>query len=280
MANTVGVPARLSDMLGPELYAACRQNDVAQVKILTTPGIGSSNWLEEASKWSAAILAAASEHGTEVAEFCLTNARDRFSTLDGIGTWVLGWEALEPAYRFLVDSNLVDPEHRLDRTGQLLGLGAGSSLGRGPRHSLVEYLLSKRIDPNQRVEMYGRVYALTAAAGWADQRMLGILLDGGATLNGSGALQYAAGKGKKENVRYLLDRGANVNEMVPLTGSRPSIEATCAALHAAVENGHIEVVDVLIDAGADVQLKDAKGRTAAEVARAKGMDETILAKLS
>ena len=273
MASNVSIMARLSDWLGPELYTACRENNVSKVESLTSPGV-------ESSKWSAAILTAASEQGTAVAEFCLKNNRNQLNLFDSIGKRVLGNEALEPAYRFLVDSNLMDPEHRIEWMGQLLGLGAGSSLERGPRHSLVEYLLSKGIDPNQRVEMYGNMYALTAAAGWADKRMLGILLDHGATIDGSGALIYAAEKGKKENAKYLLDRGANVNEMVPLEKSLPGMEATCAALHAAAENSHVEVIDVLIDAGADVQLKDAKGRTAGEVARAKGMDDTILAKLS
>jgi uncharacterized protein len=157
----------------------------------------------------------------------------------------------------------------------LLGVVAGSSRDQGPRHSLVEYLFEKGVDPNQMMEMYGRD-ALSAAAGWPDTRMLCILLDGGATLNGSCVLQYAAGRGKTEHVVYLLVRGANVNEVVE--AARGS-EANYTALHATVEYGHVEIVDVLLDAGADVELKDAQERTVAEITRAKGMDEAMLVKL-
>lgn len=272
MADSVNIMTRLSEWLGPELFSACRQNDVMQVEALTSTSM-------ESSKWSAAMLAAASEKSAEVAKFCMKNTRNKLNTLDSVGKWVLGNQGLEEAYQFLVDSNLVDPEHRLEHTGQLLGLLAGSSRER-PRHALVKYLLDKNVNPNQRVEMYGEVYALAAAAAWSDQQMLGLLLDHGATLIGSGALIYAAKKGREENVRYLLDRGANVNEMVPLEESLPGLEAACTALHAAIENGHTGLVDVLIKAGADTQVKDAQGRTAAAVAKANGMDEKLLGRMS
>jgi hypothetical protein len=47
-----------------------------------------------------------------------------------------------------------------------------------------------------------------------------------------------------------------------------------------VENGHADVIDTLLSAGAGVSLKDAKGRTAVEIARQKGMDAIALAKFS
>jgi ankyrin repeat protein len=57
-------------------------------------------------------------------------------------------------------------------------------------------------------------------------------------------------------------------------------QAVGSALHRAVENGHADVIDTLLSAGADVSLKDAKGRTAVEIARQKGMDAIALAKFS
>jgi ankyrin repeat protein len=42
---------------------------------------------------------------------------------------------------------------------------------------------------------------------------------------------------------------------------------------------HVDIVEILLEAGADVALKDAKGRTAGEIAATTGMDGSILAKL-
>jgi len=41
------------------------------------------------------------------------------------------------------------------------------------------------------------------------------------------------------------------------------------ALHKAVENGHIEVTNTLLQTGADIALTDMSDRTAAQVALAK-----------
>jgi hypothetical protein len=61
-----------------------------------------------------------------VASYCMRTG-DWISTTDRILVLVLYRESLEPAYRFLVDLNLVNPEHCIDRYGQLLGAAAGFS---------------------------------------------------------------------------------------------------------------------------------------------------------
>ena len=53
-----------------------------------------------------------------------------------------------------------------------------------------------------------------------------------------------------------------------------------APLHKAVENGHATVVDLLLDAGADVNINDARGRTAADIAAQEGMNANVLARVS
>ena len=128
--------------------------------------------------------------------------------------------------------------------------------------------------------MHGSVTVLAAAAGNSDEQMVGLLLDHGATMRGSGALIYAAKRGNQNNVRYLLSRGADVNEVVPLSELAEERAEGGSALHWAVENGHVAVVDVLLEGGADTELKDAKGRTAKDIAVAKRMDEAVLTRLS
>ena len=81
-------------------------------------------------------------------------------------------ETLDSAFSFMVNSNLVDFEHGIDRTGQILGIVAGSHESR--RHWLVEFLLQKEADPKQVVERYGDLTAFAAAAGDSDQKMVSI----------------------------------------------------------------------------------------------------------
>ena len=52
-----------------------------------------------------------------------------------------------------------------------------------------------------------------------------------ATMRGSGALIYAAKRGNQNNVRYLLSRGADVNEVVPLSELAEERAEVGPALH-------------------------------------------------
>lgn len=76
-------------------------------------------------------------------------------------------------------------------------------------------------------------------------------------------LRTAAGDGKADAVRLLLDNGSNVNQGDFINGT---------PLMAAARNGHADVVRLLIERGADVCLK-ADGGTAAEFALKEGHKE-------
>lgn len=102
--------------------------------------------------------------------------------------------------------------------------------------------------------------ALAAIAEKASIEMAALWLEHGAELEGSGAIVAAAGAGKIDMVKYLLEKGANVNEATILHlwtswGSN--------ALHQATRNEREEMVALLIEKGGDVRLKDAKGKTPA-----------------
>ena len=83
---------------------------------------------------------------------------------------MLGSESLYPAYYFLVDSNVVNVHHDIDRTGPLLSVAAGLPQFRG--HALVEFLLKRGADPSDRAEMHGGLNALASAAGNSDKKMV------------------------------------------------------------------------------------------------------------
>ena len=116
MENEFDIIANMAESLGPELYAACKQNDVAQVQALTTN--------LDASKWSNAVLTAASEKSIDVVRYGMENTPSPLRTTNEILFLVLYHPALEPAYRFLVESKLVKTEHYHDTYGHLLGAAA------------------------------------------------------------------------------------------------------------------------------------------------------------
>jgi ankyrin repeat protein len=92
------------------------------------------------------------------------------------------------------------------------------------------------------------------------------LLDQGADVNGKGmlggytALMLAAVKGHAEVVKLLIDKGADVNAKDTIFG--------ITALMVAVNN--MQIVKLLIDKGADVHAKNMSGKTALMLAEMKG----------
>ncbi len=69
---------------------------------------------------------------------------------------------------------------------------------------------------------------------------------------GAGALHLFAKRGDARAVRWLLDRGANVN------ARWSHWDAEVTALHLAASQGHAEVVRLLLAAGADPTIRDSK----------------------
>lgn len=257
--------------LSDELYNACAQNDLARVNTLTSdPGFTS---------WPAAAVAAASNGATDVAAFCVRDAHAAKgpSILDRTLLYIRAREDTDQAYRFLVESSLVDVNYIVDRTGPLLGLIIGDSRYPG-RHALARYLLEKGADPNQAVDVYSGDRIITAAATRSRPAMLELLIQGGARLDDSGALTAAAEGGNIENVKFLLTQDTDVNEMIRMSYHPAHIPSR--PLHLAVQNGHLELVDTLLAAGADITAKDSNGKTALDIAVVKGIDEGLRAKLS
>jgi len=89
------------------------------------------------------------------------------------------------------------------------------------------------------------------------------------------ALMWAATNGHLELARVLMEKGADVNRALPwaagsgqaqmmdlLLGARSSPSGLNAALRAAVGTSHANMVRALLAAGASVDAKDDKGRTA------------------
>lgn len=87
-------------------------------------------------------------------------------------------------------------------------------------------------------------------------------------MKGSGALRAAAGLGKLDTAQFLLDNGADVED---LGDSSFEIRQTkTSALQAAAESGHESIVRLLVHYGANVSHRDEDGRSAADLAEKNG----------
>lgn len=75
-------------------------------------------------------------------------------------------------------------------------------------------------------------------------------------------LHYWSTCGRTWGVKQALIAGEDIDEMTPFG----------TALHTSAENGHIEIVQLLVEQGADIGLRDVEGRTALDAALQRGHD--------
>jgi ankyrin repeat protein len=120
----------------------------------------------------------------------------------------------------------------------------------------------------------GDIDALYEAAGDGDVAKVSALLDSGVdvngrTSNGSYALNNAAVENRVEAMRILLDRGANPN----VQNSQGDTPLICATKYA---GGQAATVKMLVEAGTDLAIKDDKGNTALDYAKAKDQQDAIV----
>lgn len=119
----------------------------------------------------------------------------------------------------------------------------------GDEH-MARLLTSNGANPNTRDEVGNTPLHAAAGANAAPPSMTALLLSAGADPNvrgrkGATALWYAALSGRAEVVQLLVDHGANLNVQEEVGHSSP--------LDSAASLGHIAVVEVLLNAGADVK---------------------------
>lgn len=139
--------------------------------------------------------------------------------------------------------------------------------------SLMKYLLEHGADVNKPGVTY-RFPALTLAVSNENAEMVELLIQCGAQINGSGAMGMAAAHRKFKMMDLLLKHGVDVNfdDNNPKTNRLRLImgNKNFTALHEAASAGHVDVVAYLTKHGANSDLREAKGRTPAMLAREKG----------
>ncbi len=144
-------------------------------------------------------------------------------------------------------------------------VNAQNSTGLTPLHNAalfaspatVEYLLKQGAEPEGRSILIG-VPPLLMAVTRGDSAVVSKLLDYKADVNALGpdgetGLARAAVLGATEVARVLIDRGARVKVRFARVNHTP--------LHVAAERGFLPLVNLLLDAGAEVDARDSNGFT-------------------
>lgn len=135
---------------------------------------------------------------------------------------------------------------------------------------LALFLLSEGADPN--LGGFGPPSTLCIAVREQPLEVIQSLIDRGAKIHRSFALQSTASAGRTDVVGCLLDAGADVND---IGSGNCAGRFNCTALHYAVENGHVDVATLLLDRGADVHSKHGSKGTVLEKAKMKKNYEMI-----
>ena len=119
----------------------------------------------------------------------------------------------------------------------------------------------------------GDVDALYQAAGEGNTQQVKAFLDRGVKVNertsdGSYALNHAAVENQVKVMRILLARGADPN----VQNSQGDTPLICATKYA---GGKATTVRLLVEADTDLGVRDNKGKTALDYAKAKAQQEAI-----
>ncbi|GKU06983.1 unnamed protein product [Fusarium langsethiae] len=152
---------------------------------------------------------------------------------------------------------------------------------------VVQLLLDKEADVNTQGGYYGN--SLQAASSRGHRDVMQLLLNKGADVNAQGgeygnALQAASFKGNLEVVQLLLDEGADINAQGGTFDN--SLQAASSrghrdggkygnALQAALWDGNLEVVQLLLDEGADVNAQGGSCGNALQAASWDGNLEVV-----
>jgi len=124
---------------------------------------------------------------------------------------------------------------------------------------IVRLLLDQGVDPNGQDK--AGIPALFWAAFWDYPDMVRLLLERGADGKSGNTLLMVAEHGHLDIVRFLVDKGADVNQKLA-DGTTPLIRAAA--------NNHPKVVRFLLERGADPEATTKEGKTAAMIAESKG----------
>nr|CEG03602.1 unnamed protein product [Fusarium acuminatum CS5907] len=276
---------RWDDKPGPprasRLYYACLGGLSWAVRDLTTEGADVN---AHGGEYDNALQAASSNGNLEIVQLLL----DKGAYINSQGGFFRN--ALQAAS---FKGNLEVVQLLLDRGAYINAQGshyhnALQAASLGGNLEVVQLLLDRGADVNVQGGKYGN--SLQAASSNSNLEVVQLLLDRGADINAQGgqygnALQAASSNNNLEVVQLLLDRGANINAQGGQYGN--ALQAALSkgnleggeygdALQAASSRGYIEIVQLLLDKGADVNAQGGRyGNALQAAAISNGNSEVV-----
>ena len=159
--------------------------------------------------------------------------------------------------KFLVAEGL-DINYQVEWMGDILSPAAEDN-----NLPWVRFCLKNGADPNRNL-IWDAYSPLAIAAQYASVKVAALMLKYNARFKGSGALALASREGKMDMVKFLLRKGARINEECVIsendTGGQ---DYGRTALHL-VKRGRVDILKYLLEKGADTTRMDHRGRTPLE----------------
>ena len=127
----------------------------------------------------------------------------------------------------------------------------------------VRFCLENGADPNLNL-LYDAYSPLTIAAERASVKVAALMLKHSARIKGSGALARASQYGRMDMVKFLIMKGALIDEdCVASEVDTDEQDDGGTALHL-VKRGRVDILKCLLEKGANTTLMDHRGRTPLE----------------
>jgi ankyrin repeat protein len=243
--------------LGDELYHACSIADLSAIQAFIKHQISLNP--SYVPPLSTVMSVAAFYDQASIVSWCLAHGA---AVTDSIMRTVIA--GAFKTHKALIEANAVDIDYYVSWFGTVLSVAATDG-----DYDWTKFCLEKGADPNypRVVDECKSILAGAAENGKVD--IMALLIEYGAKVRGSGALVVAAEVGEIAAVHFLIgkkdldidERGGEQPPGSRLTGDKGT------ALHGAAREGHRDIVELLVERGADLNIEDAWGRTALDVAR-------------
>lgn len=257
--------AERKSKLGEELYRACCDGDLDAVEsfIADQKSLDASY----APPIDLIMLVATSRDRAQIVSWCL----DQGATVnEDIMRSIVSGNTFK-THKVLIEAKAVDIDYSVPWFGTALAMAATYG-----NYEWTKFCLEHGANPNSGkvIDEYKTILAGTAENGKVD--VVKLLLEHGAKLKGSNALVVAAERGQLDVVKFLVELGEEleIDEMGVEHPTDPrETEDMGSALHKAATEGHKGIVELLLEHGADINLKDVQGRTPLTLARDNSRSE-------
>jgi ankyrin repeat protein len=251
-------------LLSDTLYDAIRTNDLTRIATLVKSAADAN---AKDPQGITALMHASAVGSPEAVKYLAGKGAEINAQSDsGLTALMLGSTDLSKVQFLLERGANVNARTKLGRSALFIAAMSDHSVG------IVRLLLSKGADVTVR-DTYGNTMLNAAAAG-NDTETVRLMIDAGVDVNagpntGLTALMQAAGQSNVQVTKMLLAKGAKVNPVAetpfmnafPPPKSGPIVVNTYTALLMAAPFGPVELVQALLDAGADINAVEARKMT-------------------